>query len=348
MKQLTASRATIIERYWAKTVDTVSQGIDELTAELTKLPPLSGDILIVSAGEVKPLLNPLINQFCQSLEALSECQVHFISAACTSFHAAILDFNKSNSEQALIITLELDLSLQQACLNALGIGNEAKQDGLHVVNGVGFCLVKKAIPDAQSLIVEACNIFSQPKGVAGVQTLLNQLSKYIEKMPDSCQIVSCNIASLWGKRLENALKSRLTQRCNPEFWLPSIEHNTQHFLSLKPTLELQQYQAHLQLGNLLILTLGGGGRVGALRISIGPTDIKKFTDATCSEHSLDTDMHDYHHAIRLKQGSIQDYYQIVKSTLKYPQAQYRGLNNHYFRWTKAADTLDNLEQSYDA
>jgi hypothetical protein len=341
----TIGEAVVIKDFWADTADSAAQGLSRLNAVLAEIDHLPKDIVIISAGEVKPLLNPLIKQFCQTLEATTGHNLSFISAACTSLHGAILDFNHSISKERLIITLELDQSLQQGCLNALGIGNEPEQDGLSVVDCMGFCLLSKEVPGDKSLIIEDCQIFSQPMGMVGIQSLIKQLSQYLQNTPDHCHPISFDICSLWGKKLLKGLNSRLAEHFSPDYWLPSIEQDNRHFLSLKPTLELQLYQKFLTHGNLLMMTLGGGGRVGCLRISRGVTDIQMQAVSTVSEHCVTTDTNDYNSAINRLAQSKSDYQQGIKATLKYPQHQYRGLNNHYFRWSSGRlDTVSSLEQ----
>jgi hypothetical protein len=327
------NQAVVIKDFWANTVDSVGQGLRELKIQLAKLGPLPKDIVIISAGEVKPLLNPMIQQFCLQLEQNSHCRLSYISAACTSFHAAVLDFVQHPDKQRLIITLELDQSLQQGCLNALGIGMDPDQDGLEVIDGVGYCLLSKEQPYPDSLIIEDCEILSQPKGMTGIQKLILRLNHYLCQVPERCQPVSFDICSLWGKKLILGLDARLPQTLTSDCWLPSAEQHNHHYLSLKPTLELQLYKDKLRSGNLLLMTLGGGGRIGCLRISRGVTDIRMMAESSFSEHSLTDDMSCYHAAINNEGNSVDDYYASVKTTLKYPQAQYRGLNNHYFRWT---------------
>lgn len=326
--------AVVLKQYWAKTVDSVFEGLGKLKAELSKLDHIPQDIVIISAGEVKPLLNPLIQQFCLQLEQQHHGHVHFISAACTSLHAAILDFNHHAVCERLIITLELDQSLQQGCLNALGIGIEPEQDGLKVIDGVGFCIVSKETPDDNALVIEDCVILSQPTGMTGIQKLITLVCEHLNQLPENCRPVSFDISSNWGKKLIKGLDNRLDAHLCSEHWLDSAEQHNHHFLSLKPTLELQSYETHLEQGNLLLMTLGGGGRLGCLRISRGITDIRMQAEVTYSEHSLSEDIDNYTQAVNIQNDCVDTYYQGVKDTLKYPQHCYRGRNNHYFRWTK--------------
>jgi hypothetical protein len=232
----------------------------------------------------------------------------------------------------LVILLELDQDIQQACLNALGVGNEAGQDGLTVKNCIGYCLLQKKIPQDTDITISKCDVFSQPKGMSGIQKLLNQLTHYINQSSNDCLFVSFDICSKWGKTLIKALKSRLKDNQDISHWLTSIEDDNQHYLSLKPLLELQLYQHKLANQDLQILTLGGGGRIGCLKLTSGLNKTTHISKSSFDEFNLTADEAIYLQSIKVKKHSIQAYHEIIKATLKYPQSQYRGINNHYFRW----------------
>lgn len=328
----------VIESLWARQVLSVSHGLAQLEAQLSQLTQLPEHILLISAGEVKPLLNDKIRQFVQGLMQKG-CQLKFVSAACTSFHAAVFEASQAQEQDCLVIALELDQSLQQACLNSLGVGNEVKQNGLTVLNCVGLCVLRKKLAQPSDTIIMQCDILSQPLGISGTQKLLLMFERYMKHLPDTTQPVSFAINSEWGKKLELALKDRLTGPFAMSEWLASAEQGQQHFLSLKPLFELQGYQTALVKGPLLLLTLGGGGRLGCLLISRGQKAKQAFNQASLSEFCIKADQSAYQAALHSKAECQASYYQQVKHTLKYPQSQYRGINNHYFRWSQATNEL---------
>jgi hypothetical protein len=332
------NNSLVIESLWARQVLTVRHGLAELEARLNLLSKLPEQVVLISAGEVKPLLNDNIRLFARTLTQKG-CQLRFVSAACTSFHAAVFDVSQGESDDCLVIALELDQGLQQACLNSLGVGDNAEKDGLTVLNCVGLCVLRKKTAEANDLIIMQCDILSQPLGMSGTQKLLMMFERYIKQVPETTQPVSFAINSLWGKRLELALKHRLTGPLAMNQWLASAEQGHQHFLSIKPLFELQGYQAALAKGPLLLLTLGGGGRLGCLLISRGEKAKQAFNPASSSEFSMATDQGAYQAALQVKSDCQTSYYQQVKRTLKYPKSQYRGINNHYFRWSQGADDL---------
>ncbi|EAQ63950.1 hypothetical protein MED121_04233 [Marinomonas sp. MED121] len=339
MTSAVENESLVIDTLWVQQVLSVKHGLAQLSAQLNKLPSVPEQVLLISAGEIKPLMNDSIRQFARDLVTRG-CQLRFVSAACTSFHAAVFEASQSQNQDCLVIALELDQGLQQACLNSLGVGNEIAQDGLTVLNCVGLCLLRKKQAEINDTIIMQCDILSQPLGMSGTQKLLLQFERYIKRLPKNTQTVSFAINSLWGKKLELALKHRLTGPFAMSAWLASAEQGQQHFLSLKPLFELQGYQAALAKGPLLLLTLGGGGRLGCLLISRGQKALHALNQASLSEFSMQADQSAYQAALHTKEACQASYYQQVKHTLKYPKSQYRGINNHYFRWSQ--ETLDLL------
>ena len=337
---LSTSPQVVLDKFWANKVDSVDQGLVELRQQLNAIDEIPQHIIFVSAGEVKPLLNPDIAEFCQSIHDDFSGEIDFISAACTSLHASILHFNHSGANSCLVLLLELDEPIQQGCLDSLGIGrpNEHKNelqsanDGLSVKNSVGFCLLRKKVPLAQDLVIAQCHIFSQPKGIPGMQQLLKQLVPYLKHIKSSAKVVAFDISSAWSTQLKLALTHHLKQRAHSISWLASFETDHHHYLSLKPIFELQNYYQHLDQHALSLLTLGGGGRVGYLTISTQHRHISRIDTASYDDCNLAQDAAAFAHSINVSQYSTSDYHAMVKANLKYPRLQYRGLNNHYFRW----------------
>lgn len=338
MDKMSPNTSMVIESLWARQVLSVRHGLAQLEAQLERLSHLPEQVLLISAGEVKPLLNRNIRVFVQRLMDRG-CQIKFVSAACTSFHAAVFEASQTESDDCLVIALELDQGLQQACLNSIGVGNGDDQDGLTVLNCVGLCVLRKKQAGPLDIIVMQCDILSQPLGMSGTQKLLLMFEGYIKHLPASTQPVSFSINSVWGKKLELALKDRLSGPFATSEWLASAEQGQQHFLSLKPLFELQGYQSALTKGPLLLMTLGGGGRLGCLLISRGLKANQAFNQASISEFCMQTDQSAYQAALHSKAECQDSYYQQVKHTLKYPQSQYRGINNHYFRWSEANNDM---------
>lgn len=346
--------ALVISQYWAGDATNPGLAISELKRRLAALDKLPSHVTLVSAGEVGVLLDPLVIEFHQWLN--KQCQVTFISAACTSLHAGILDFYHSDLAATLVISLELDKSFQQGCLNSLGIGNDSEQDGLDVVPGVGFIALYRSQagkqPAPNELVVEQCQLFSQQGGITGTQQLIHQLYQALKDLPEDVLPVSFDICSNWGKSLLLGLNSRLATHRRPVDWLSSIETCQRHYLSLKPLFELLLYKEKLKQNSLLLFTLGGGGRVGMLQLATyvnnkanKKADSKaaanvaanaaapgKLPEASFEHQSLVKDIDGYKLAMSLLRDDKSAYYQQIRATLKYPHSRYRGKDNHYFKW----------------
>lgn len=320
---------TVINRFWVAKAEDTESALCELKDQLNSLERFPSIITLVSAGEVKPLLEPLVKEFCEWLGGKTKLQ--FISAACVSIHGALLDFYHSGRKTGLIISLELDKSIQQACLDSLGIGIKPEQDGLDVVCGVGFVELSRQ-QSADGIIVQDCQIISQPSGLSGITKLIMRLADYLNQREDDVIPVSFDINSLWGKKLFKGLHHKLEASSQKRHWLPSLEVDGKHYLSLKPLYELYKYQEKFKKNRLLIFTLGGGGRVGWLLLSKKNGVGHDFPAASCENHSLSDDLSEYKKALELERSNSEAFYQKIRTILKYPRSRNRGVHNHYFKW----------------
>lgn len=324
----------IISQYWASDAGNPDMAIAELKLRLCGQNELPSHVTLISAGEVCVFLDPLVIEFHQWLS--DQCEVTFISAACTSFHAGILDFYHSDLSATVVISLELNKSFQQGCLNSLGIGNDSEQDGLDVVPSIGFIALKRSLGDCRpaphELVVEQCEVFSQQAGMNGTLELIRQLYQELADLPEHVLPVSFDISSNWGKSLLLGLDNRLAANHRPIDWLSSIESCQRHYLSLKPLFELQLYSQKLKQNSLLLFTLGGGGRVGMLQLGRNAEGSIVLPDASFEHQSLANDIDSYKLALSLYQNDKSAYYQQIRATLKYPRSRYRGKKNHYFKW----------------
>jgi hypothetical protein len=322
--------------YWVAQALDSSSAIAQLKQRLLALESLPKQVTLVSAGEVSVLLDPVVIDFCHWLKA--HCQVTFISAACTSLHAAILDFNQSDAASTVVISLELEKTLQQGCLDSLGIGVDKGQDGLDVVPSVGFIMLDRG--SKGGLAIEQCQILSQQIGLNGTTGLIRELLQLLNNLDKNVLPVSFNISSLWGKSLLRGLTKRLgSQQSN---WLASAEQCGRHYLSLKPLFELQLYQKSLDEHKLLLMTLGGGGRVGILQLGQNTGATVTLPPASCESYCLSDDIAGYCAALALAPYDKAAFYQQMRTTLKYPRSRYRGRSNHYFKWSM--DQLENQQQ----
>lgn len=323
------SNSLTIKEFWAKSVSSSAEGITLVKEYLLSLPELPKEVVLVSAGEVKPLIDTEVFAFYEWLKP--QVTLSFVSAACVSIHAAILDFYHSESTERLIVSLELDKHLQQGCLNSLGIGNDEDQDGLDVVAGVGCCLLSRSY-QLGDINVDYCEIVSQPLGVSGIHSVISHLSSSLTQLPNNVKPVSFDICSDWGKNLWKGLSARLSTAEFEREWLASAEQDEQHFLTLKPLHELSMYREQLHDAPLFLITLGGGGRVGLLQVSCQPLKLPKIEAVSSTACCLESDVAAFRDAAAYRSRCQNTYYKAVKQTLKYPHHQYRGKANAYFRW----------------
>lgn len=343
----------VLDKFWAQRVDSVQQGLTQLRTQLDAIDVIPQHIILASAGEVKPLLNCEIASFCQSISDNHQGEIDFISAACTSLHASILHFNQIQATSCLVLLLELDEPIQQGCLDSLGIGvfgsptenQHNSPDGLIVKNSVGFCFLRKKIPTSHEFVISHCHIFSQPNGISGMQKLLKLFVPYLKQSSTyNSKIVAFDISSIWSIKLKTALDHRLKKAAQNVSWLASYETDHNHYLSLKPIFELQDYQQQLKKHTLSLLTLGGGGRVGYLAISTQHRQASQIDVASCYDCNLTHDTAAFKRSICIGNDSISDYHAMVKENLKYPKSQFRGINNHYFRWQYRGPTHVGIKQ----
>lgn len=318
-----------IKDFWASSVQTTSEGIALVKAYLLSLPELPKEVVLVSAGEVKPLIDADVFAFYEWLKP--QVELRFVSAACVSLHAAILDFYHSESSERLVISLELNKTIQQGCLNSLGIGNDPEQDGLDVVAGVGCCLLSRHY-QAGDLVITQCEIMSQPLGVSGIHAVISHLSSTLTQLPETVLPVSFDICSDWGKNLWKGLSARLNSVQFEREWLASAEQDEKHLLTLKPLHELAMYHEVLQATPLFLITLGGGGRVGLLQVSSDPSELPTIDAASNTTYCLESDVSAFRDAASYRSRCQKTYYKAVKQTLKYPHHQHRGKKNSYFCW----------------
>ncbi|MCO7225536.1 hypothetical protein [Pleionea sp. CnH1-48] len=314
-----------INHFWAAETTSSELGIQALEQELLKSESLPSCVYIVSAGEVNVLLDPVVRSFVAKLERKG-FNVRFVGAACTSVHAAMLAFLDSNEKRSLICVLELNQALQQACLNAIGIGNEVEQDGLEVKTGVGLLDVSLKAGD-NAIEVFDLNLWAQESGVRSAQVMLMKMRKYFQLLPIDSRIVSFDICSQWCKSLLEGL--------NTKSWLPSYEQDHNHVLSLKPIFELQQYYDYLDSGPLVLVTLGGGGRIGCLIVKKHKRKGRVVTrfkrNITHFNFELEENYQQFK-SVMMSESTPALIYQKTKAAMKYPSVIYRGIENHYFEW----------------
>jgi len=230
-------------------------------------------VIYCSSGELEMLTQPKISQWVVATQQkYAQAQHLCISMACTSLHASILEFSNSDATSALVIVLETPKNYLQTLLNrALG-----EDDSDIIVNEcVGrVTLQKMPQSDVQQsdIVVNACSILAKPKGIMGDALMVNQLREWIDKHSDEHQkshFVSFQVKSVWSDQLLMGFQKWIGDSEKIGNILPSFECDENHWLAVKPLFEILKYQDQLQNNNMIISTLGGGGRLGGLKLQSG-------------------------------------------------------------------------------
>ncbi|WP_226647814.1 hypothetical protein [Microbulbifer variabilis] len=318
------------------------QSLEEYLSGLTHLPGL---VYIVSAGEANVLLERPAIEFLAQLEEAGH-NIQFVGSACTSFHAALLSYSKRQEEDALIINLELGKERQQECLDALGIGVKAGQDGLDVITGVAVCWLSKHYHAESVCQISSCDILSQAPTLSGAHELVQSLKKIMTTdFSHSCRIVSFDIQSRWAKGLLKGFS-----REEKSQWLPSSELDGQHYLSIKPIVEINKYCLESEVENLWIITLGGGGRAGCLRVHRTPRMEGQLLSRLVHTEtlSLEEAYANFTAAQNIEGAHGQDYLPHVRGAMIYPQKKYRGRHNQIFHWVLGSGSWRSLLENQGA
>jgi len=238
-------------------------------------------VLYGSSGEYEMLTQPEISQWStDTLNKYRHAEHAFVSMACTSLMAAIQEFKKSTAKTGLVFILETPASYLQVLLNhALG-----EEQGKIIVNEcVGRVVLKKVTADEvlpDDLIVRACSIFAKPKGIMSDAMLINKLGNWLRAQtpPERpADFVSFRVQSEWSDQLLMGFDKWVRSSANLANVLPSLEPDENHWLAVKPLFEILHYSKEFKQRDVVVSTLGGGGRLGAMLLQTGDPDL-----ASCS------------------------------------------------------------------
>ncbi|MFA0790807.1 hypothetical protein ACCI51_09645 [Microbulbifer echini] len=249
-------------------------------------------------------------------------------------------------DDALVINLELGKDRQQECLDALGIGVKSGQDGLDVITGVAVTWLSKQY-HAQSLCqISSCDILSQAPSLSGAHELVQNLKKLISTNSSrTSKVASFDIKSRWAKGLLKGFSQEEKSQ-----WLPSIENDGFHYLSIKPLGEIQAYCLNLGVEDLWLLTLGGGGRAGCIRVqkALKPEEQLLSRLVHTETLSLENAYNKFTAAQHIGDALGQDYLPHVRNALIYPQKKYRGRHNQTFHWVLGSGSWRSLLENQGA
>lgn len=328
-----------IKNLWVDSGGQVDRLLDALRGHLDQYDLLPELIYVVSAGEANVLQDSRVVEFIADLEDGGH-NIRFVGSACTSFHAAVLSFSKCSEAEALILNLELGKERQQECLDSLGIGVGPDQDGLDVLVGVAATWICREYCETHLCQISSCDILSQAPSLSGAPDLVKSIKQVIStSSSDDTRVVSFDIRSKWAKGLLKGFS-----HSDKASWLPSIEEDGWHYLSIKPLSELISYYIEEKVTDLWLLTLGGGGRVGCLKIDIPSPNFQGFLSrlVNVEKLALEDAYIDFSSAQHLGDTLGQDYLSHIREALRYPKRIYRGRHNQIFDWVLGAGSWRTL------
>ncbi|WP_444909879.1 hypothetical protein [Microbulbifer sp. TRSA005] len=334
-----------IRSLWVDHKGETEQLLNSLNHYLSGLDYIPELVYIVSAGEANVLLERPVVEFLVQLEEAGH-NIQFVGSACTSFHAALLSYSKRHEEDALVINLELGKERQQECLDALGIGIKPGQDGLDVITGVAVSWLCRHYQERSLCQISSCDILSQAPSLNGAPELVQNLKKLMATdLDNSCRVVSFDIQSRWAKGLLKGFSHE-----DKTHWLPSVELDGLHYLSIKPLAEIDKYCLRDEIEGLWIITLGGGGRAGCLRVHRTPQANGQLLSRLVNTEtvSLEEAYQGFNAAQSLEDAYGQDHLPHVRGAMIYPQKKYRGRHNQIFHWVLGSGSWRSLLENQGA
>ncbi|RRW67866.1 hypothetical protein EGJ48_19355 [Pantoea dispersa] len=189
----------------------------------------------------------------------------FVSLACASWYAALLEFERSPCHHVEIWVIESPASFIQERLDCAGLGHGG--EGLTVQPGIARMVLQKCQAKPGEVVLEACALFAKPAGLRGTEQLIKRYGAWLAAgLGDdrAAGWVSFAIATGWSDQLLAGLLHWFPQLMGQLTRLPSMETDTLHLLAIKPLHELHRNVAQCRSGALFMTTLAAGGRIGCV------------------------------------------------------------------------------------
>lgn len=281
------------------------------------------------------------------LKAFPNAKTDIVTQGCLGLYSSVLHFNSdSNIESALVVMIETPPESLQTGLNSSKLGQLNGQKGMLVKPGVGVChLIKKdrkALTD-DDMIIDVSEIITKSDGLNANHVFLKRIVQRIHSLQHeyTSQMVSFEIEADLAKLFMKFLQPELDKLGLGQSWLPSYEQDEFHIFSLKPLVEITQYQENLESTPLILFGLGIGGRLGVLRV----TKLKHLLSKSDNIESLD--LNPCEKPVSIEQ-SLLDIYQITTDVIDTPRTEkefykasvagmltmnrsHQGIDNMYFR-----------------
>ena len=305
-------------------------------------------IYITSSSELSFLTAPFVaNAVHGLLTSLAGVPARILSQACLGLYTAIQEFWRDDSvSEALVLFVEAPGSHIQIGLNAIGIGNLEGQEGLETKPGIGRCWLRKVDQHAlkpDDIVIDRCEIYAVSSELTSSATVLRKLVGDIASQHAETpgKLVSFEVSARWSKKLAEAIRPACAQSSTELEWLPSIETGHHHYMSLKQPCELLHYTGEISRQPLMLLGLGGGGRIGLLRAVSGSQFRRSFiTQPSVRQLPFQPwfkGTRDVVHA------TGENYYPGVRDYMLCVNDEYRGIPNFYFYWDISPEELERAD-----
>ncbi|WP_404364296.1 hypothetical protein [Marinobacter sp.] len=329
-KTITVSDLEILENEAPERIT----GFLEHTARTIARPDM---IYVTSSSELSFLTAPFMTDAIHGLlSSLEGVPARILSQACLGLYTAVQEFWRDDSvNEALVLFVEAPGTHIQIGLNAIGIGNLEGQEGLETKPGIGRCWLRKvdqAALQPDDIVIDRCEIYAVSSELTSSATVLRKLVGDIatQHAESPGKLVSFEVSARWSKKLAEAIRPACAQSSTELEWLPSIETGHHHYMSLKQPCELLHYTAEVARQPLMLLGLGGGGRIGLLRAVSGAHFRRSdITPPRVQELPFQPWFKGTREVV-YAEGD--DYYPGVRDYMLCVNAQYRGIPNFYFYW----------------
>ncbi|MGP8431858.1 hypothetical protein ACT2FY_00770 [Paraburkholderia fungorum] len=249
----------------------------------------------------------------------------FVSIGCAGLFAGILEFERSGAQRARLLLLESPAGFVQATLDLAGLG--AGGDGF-VAQDVACIVELSRDPQPGALRVAECRLLAREPTLAGTAKLASRiranLLELLRRYPGSA-LVSFDNGSEWARRLAQMLAALCGEEGLPRVgaWLPTVEVELRHFMTVRPVLDLIAHRQRAQTAPLVLTCLGAGGRFGLLAL-VPDSAVAAPRENGVPPLELGT--------VTPVRGDAAPLGQALSSML-YTREEYYGRDDFYFKWT---------------
>lgn len=291
--------------------------------------------IVTSSAEINIMHEP------RAREVLRACtpggytgETVFVSIGCTGLFASVLEFVQRPALRCRILVLETPTTFVQHTLDVAGLGEGG--DGFIAQDIVCVMDLSKG-PEGAIARIGHCEILARQASFGGTVKLSQDVVCCLEnlclRLPEA-DIVTFENVSRWSQRLLQivTMMSRARDVLPPERWLPSIESDERHFMSVRPLLDMLPHFNENRRPCLIVTCLGAGGRIGLMALEWIRADGGKtgqgrpIFDATFGK----PDRHEMGEAVLVNEH---DAVPIRPAQVLYANREFYGRNNFYFLWT---------------